>query len=85
MGEWEVPFSFRAETPPLFAYRGFALNYYGSDDHRWWIALSEHPALCLKALYLKVMKRPRLYWVPDSVRRAWSVCRTTVGRPLSAS
>ena len=24
--EWEVPFSFRAETPPLFANRGFALN-----------------------------------------------------------
>ena len=53
--EWEVPFSFRAGTPPLFAYRGFALNYCGSDDHRWWIALSEHAALCLKALYLEVM------------------------------
>ena len=71
--EWEVPFSFRAETAPLFAYRGFALNYYGSDDHRWWIALSEHAALCLKALYLEVMERSGLYCVPDNVRRAWRI------------
>ena len=71
--EWEVPFSFRAETPPLFAYRVFALNYYSSDDHRWWIALSDHAALCLKALYLEVMERSRLYWVPDNVRRAWRI------------
>ena len=71
--EWKVPFSFQAETPPLFAYRGFALNYYGSDDHRWWIALSEHAALCLKALYLEVMKRSRLYLVADNVRRPWRI------------
>ena len=58
--EWEVPFSFRAETPSLFVYRGFALNYYGCDDHRWWIALSEHAALCLKAFYLEFMERSPL-------------------------
>ena len=71
--EWEVPFSIRAETPPVFAYRGFALNYYGSDDHLWWISLSEHAILWLKTLFLEVMERSRLYWVPENVRRAWRV------------
>ena len=71
--EREVPFSFRVETPPLFAYRGFALNYYGSDDPRWWIALSEHAALFLKALYLEVMERSRFCWIPDTIRRSWRV------------
>ena len=71
--EWEVPFSFRAEPPPLSAYRGFALSYYGSDDHRWWIALSAQAALCSKEIYLEVRERSRLYWVPDNVRRAWRV------------
>ena len=49
------------------------MHYYGSDDHRWWIALSEHAALCLNALHLEVMERSRLYWVPDNVRRAWRI------------
>ena len=71
--EWGVPFSFRAETPPLFTYRGSALKYYGSYDQRWLIAVSEDAALCLKALYLEVMERSRLYWVPDNVRRAWRI------------
>ena len=68
--EWKVPFSFRPEAPPLFVYMGFVLNYYGADDDRWWIVLSEHTALCFQALYLEFMERSRLCSVPDNVRRA---------------
>ena len=70
--DWEVQFALRAETPPVCAYLGFRVIFEGPDDPRWWIALSEHAVLCLKAVYFEVLDRQRLYWVPGSVRR---VCR----------
>ena len=57
----------------MCAYLGFRMIFEGPDDPRWWIALSEHAVLCLKAVYFEVLDRPRLYWVPSSVRRAWRV------------
>ena len=71
--DWEVPSALRAETPPLCAYLGFRMIFEGPDDPRWWIALSEHAVLCLKAVYFEVLDSQRLYWVPSSVRRAWRV------------
>ena len=43
----------------------------GPDSPLWYVALSEHRALCLKALYYEVMDQKKLFWVLDEVRRAW--------------
>ena len=58
--DWEVPFALRAEHPPVCAYLGFHMIFEGPDDPRWWIALSEHAVLCLKAVYFDVRGRQRL-------------------------
>ena len=68
--ELEVLFALRAEAPPVCAYLGFHMIFECPHDPRWWIALSEHAVLCLKAVYFEVLDRKRLYWVSSSVRRA---------------
>ena len=70
---WEdsgVPFALRAETVPVCAYLGFRMIFEAADDPPWWIALSEHAVLCLKAVRFEVLDSQRLYWVPSSVRGA---------------
>ena len=58
--DWEVPFALRAATPPVCAYLRFRMILEGRDDPRWWIALSEHAVLCLKAVYFEALDRQQL-------------------------
>ena len=69
--DWEVPYHFRSESPPFFAYLGFQLMTEGPDSPFWYVVLSEYSAVCLKALYYEVMDQKKIFWVPDEVRRAW--------------
>ena len=65
----EVPYHLRSEKHAIFAYLGFQIKAHGSYSHAWYVALSEHDHMDLKALYFVVLHRKRLVWVRKEIFR----------------